>query len=279
MTTQKKLYFQKLSGNAYSPIKVTDQSAGFDLRSAYDYTISPRGKELIWTDLAVQVPLECYGRIAPRSGLALKHHIDVGAGVIDSDYRGNVGVILFNHSSEQFIIRKGDRIAQLICERIVEPQLEEVISLDDTVRGDRGFGSTGGISEVDNTGAAGSSSASICYSLTELIRIIYSEGINSVTQWEAMVDNMETFILDQPKPIVNIYFTLVNAISNFFINIDSQVKVIKLKDKKISFEELMKLFESEISEETLNTQSLNFEYIIYFKEQIKKFTKTMINLN
>ncbi|XP_073921992.1 deoxyuridine 5'-triphosphate nucleotidohydrolase, mitochondrial isoform X3 [Castor canadensis] len=80
---------------------------------------------------------------APRSGLAAKHFIDVGAGVIDEDYRGNVGVILFNFGKEKFEVKKGDRIAQLICERIFYPEIEEVQVLDDTERGSGGFGSTG----------------------------------------------------------------------------------------------------------------------------------------
>lgn len=142
------LSFKKLSMHAYSPVKMTDGSAGFDLRSAYDYIIEPCGKALIPTDLAVKIPDGCYGRIAPRSGLALKYHIDVAAGVIDRDYRGNLGVILFNHSSTCFTVRKGDRIAQLICEKIIEPELKEVLSLDNTERSERGFGSTGGISHL-----------------------------------------------------------------------------------------------------------------------------------
>ena len=144
------LYFQLLSENAYPPVRATSQSAGYDLYSAYDYVVGPRDKQLVKTDLAFKIPDGCYGRIAPRSGLALKHHIDVGAGVVDRDYRGNVGVILFNHSSRYFNVKKGDRIAQLICERIIEPQLVEVKSLDTTERGDGGFGSTGGVSDYDN---------------------------------------------------------------------------------------------------------------------------------
>lgn len=152
--TNNVLYFQKLTNNAFPPVKATEQSAGYDIKSAYDYIIAPYGKKLVKTDLIIKVPPNCYGRIAPRSGLALKYHVDVGAGVIDRDYRGNVGVVLFNHSDERFIIHKGDRIAQLICERIVEPELQEVDSLDTTVRGNRGFGSTGGISEYVNNESA-----------------------------------------------------------------------------------------------------------------------------
>lgn len=96
------------------------------------------------TGLRVAIPAGHYGRIAPRSGLALKHFIDVGAGVVDEDYRGELRVLLFNHSESDFIINRGDRVAQLICERISRPILEEVTDLEDTDRGRNGFGSTGG---------------------------------------------------------------------------------------------------------------------------------------
>lgn len=81
--------------------------------------------------------------VAPRSGLAWKHSIDVGAGVVDVDYRGPIGVILFNHSDVAFEVKTGDRVAQLIIERIMTPEVVEVESLDSTVRGAGGFGSTG----------------------------------------------------------------------------------------------------------------------------------------
>lgn len=80
---------------------------------------------------------------ASRSGLAWKHSIDVGAGVIDADYRGPVRVILFNHSDVDFEVKAGDRISQLIIEKIITPDVVEVESLDSTQRGEGGFGSTG----------------------------------------------------------------------------------------------------------------------------------------
>lgn len=83
------------------------------------------------------------GRIAPRSGLASKHFIDTGAGVIDSDYRGPVKVLLFNHAETDFEIKEGDRIAQLILERIYTPEVNVVEELEESVRGAGGFGSTG----------------------------------------------------------------------------------------------------------------------------------------
>ena len=104
----------------------------------------------------VQLPPGTYGRIAPRSGLAAKHHIDVGAGedfndffsffsgVIDADFTGNMGVVLFNHGTETMLIDVGDRIAQLICERISYPRIQEVFDDSPTTgRGADGFGSSG----------------------------------------------------------------------------------------------------------------------------------------
>ena len=83
------------------------------------------------------------GRIAPRSGLAAKNFIDTGAGVIDADYRGQVKVLLFNHNDTDFPVAEGDRVAQLIVERIVTPEVQEVAELEESVRGAGGFGSTG----------------------------------------------------------------------------------------------------------------------------------------
>ncbi|XP_036590143.1 deoxyuridine 5'-triphosphate nucleotidohydrolase, mitochondrial isoform X2 [Trichosurus vulpecula] len=138
-----RLRFARLSEHATAPSKGSARAAGYDLYSAYDYTIPAMEKALVKTDIQISLPPGSYGRVAPRSGLAAKHFIDVGAGVIDEDYRGNVGVVLFNFGKETFEVKKGDRIAQLICERVFYPELEEVQGLDDTERGAGGFGSTG----------------------------------------------------------------------------------------------------------------------------------------
>jgi len=133
----------KLSEHALIPTKGSKTAAGYDLYSAYDYVIPGQGKMIVKTDISIRVPDGTYGRVAPRSGLAAKSHIDVGAGVIDQDYTGNVGVVLFNHAAADFEIKKGDRIAQLICEKIEYPEIEEVTSLNSTERGSGGFGSSG----------------------------------------------------------------------------------------------------------------------------------------
>ncbi len=154
----KKILCKKLNPRATLPTKGSKSAAGFDLYASINPTeegneetafmvIPPHGKALVKTDIAVKFGQEgLYGRVAPRSGLAWKQHVGVGAGVIDADYRGNVGVVLFNHSgTESVTIRHGDRIAQLILEKYecsVE-ECEEVDELDETERGAGGFGSTG----------------------------------------------------------------------------------------------------------------------------------------
>ena len=137
------LKVQKLSNNAALPKRSTAGAAGYDLCAAHDCVIPAGGKGLVKTGLAISFPAGLYARIAPRSGLALKKFIDVGAGVVDADYRGDVGVVLFNHGDQDFPVKMGDRIAQLILERIDTPPVKEVQDLTGTVRGVSGFGSTG----------------------------------------------------------------------------------------------------------------------------------------
>uniref|UniRef100_A0A4X2JVZ2 Deoxyuridine 5'-triphosphate nucleotidohydrolase n=1 Tax=Vombatus ursinus TaxID=29139 RepID=A0A4X2JVZ2_VOMUR len=94
------------------------RAAGYHLYSAYDYTILAMEKGLVKTDIQISLLPGSYGRVAPHSGLIAKHFIGVGAGVIDEDYRGNVGVVLFNFGKETFEVKRGDQIAQLICEQV-----------------------------------------------------------------------------------------------------------------------------------------------------------------
>ena len=136
--------FKCLSPSAQLPTRGSGKAAGMDLHAAEACTIPRGGRGLVKTGLAVAVPELTYGRVAPRSGLAYKKGIDVGAGVIDEDYRGEVGVILFNFGEQAFEVKVGDRIAQLILERIVAPPIELVVGeLPRTNRGSGGFGSTG----------------------------------------------------------------------------------------------------------------------------------------
>jgi dUTP pyrophosphatase len=108
-----------MSGDALPQERATPRSAGFDLRSPRDAIIPTRGKSLILRELRIQVPEGYYGRTAARSILAFSHHITTGAVVIDEGYRGNIGVLLFNHSNYPYLVRGGDKIALLICEKFV----------------------------------------------------------------------------------------------------------------------------------------------------------------
>ncbi|KAL4898175.1 dUTPase-like protein [Aspergillus ambiguus] len=137
------LQVKKLSDAGRAPTRGSAFAAGYDMYSAKDTVIPAKGKALVDTGIAIAVPEGTYGRIAPRSGLAAKHFIDTGAGVIDADYRGEVKVLLFNFSEVDFTIKEGDRIAQLVLERIYTPEVEVVEELAESVRGAGGFGSTG----------------------------------------------------------------------------------------------------------------------------------------
>ena len=134
-------------------------------------------------DLSIACPPNTYARIAPRSGLAVKKFIDVGAGVVDADYRGPVGVVLFNFGEDDFHVKVGDRVAQLILERISMAETKEVSDLDETQRGEVGFGSTG----VSADGLPVSKKARSISPSIEL-----SEGIEESTQ----IFNLLSFMLE-----------------------------------------------------------------------------------
>ena len=137
--------FAKMNVDAIIPSKGSLGAAGFDLYSRHRIVIPAGDRGLVKTGIALQIPDDCYARVAPRSGLTFNHGINVGAGVIDCDYRSEIGVILFNHSKTHFVVNQGDRIAQLIFEKIYTcvPRVVEYTELSDTQRGAGGFGSTG----------------------------------------------------------------------------------------------------------------------------------------
>lgn len=137
------LQVKRLSENAVIPSRGSPFSAGFDLSSAEKTIIPAGGRGIVKTDLSIACPPGTYGRVAPRSGLAVKKFIDVGAGVIDADYRGPVGVVLFNFGTDDFVVEPGDRVAQLVLEKVCMYDAIEVDELSETVRGTGGFGSTG----------------------------------------------------------------------------------------------------------------------------------------
>lgn len=138
------LCIKKLHQAAVMPRRANSTDAGYDLSSIESLVIPPQSMALVSTGLAIAVPSGTYGRVAPRSGLAVKHSISVGAGVVDAGYRGEVKVVLFNHHKDcDFVVNPGDRIAQLVLECIQTPEVMECDDLDETERGGDGFGSSG----------------------------------------------------------------------------------------------------------------------------------------
>ena len=143
MISQDKLYIKLINNNTNIPIRGTCNSAGLDLCSNENGFINPLSRVMISTGIIVKIPMGHYGRIAPRSGLALKNGIDVLAGVIDSDYRGEIKVILYNTDKDKrYEYKKDDKIAQLIIEKYYDFEINIVNELEDTIRSDGGFGST-----------------------------------------------------------------------------------------------------------------------------------------
>ena len=142
-----KILIKKTNKEVITPKYKTDGSSGVDLSAFLEkkVVIKPNSSELIPTGLQVAIPEELEIQIRPRSGLAAKESIGVlnSPGTIDSDYRGELKIILFNHSNKDFIINNGDRIAQMVLVPILKMEFEEVDSLPNTVRGQGGFGSTG----------------------------------------------------------------------------------------------------------------------------------------
>lgn len=128
------------------PAYATTGAAGMDVVSAEDVTLPPGARHAVATGLALAIPQGYEIQVRPRSGLALKHGITVPntPGTIDSDYRGELKVILINLGDEPFAIARGDRVAQLVLAPVVQAAWDEVAELDATERGEGGFGSTGG---------------------------------------------------------------------------------------------------------------------------------------
>lgn len=142
--------FAKVHADASIPKKAHIYDAGFDLAACEEVIIGVNEQKMINTGIAIHIPIDCYARVAPRSGLAAKKCIDVMAGVVDHGYSDSIRVILRNHGTEPFEVKIGDRIAQLILERIYIPDIIEEVSYDEivesnfvtTTRGTGGFGST-----------------------------------------------------------------------------------------------------------------------------------------
>lgn len=139
------LQVQKLHPDAILPVRATPGAAGYDLVACTETVVYPGNRTVVPLGIALKLPEGTYGRIAPRSGLAVKHGLDVLAGVVDPDYTGEVKVVLFNTDFQTpFVIHPGYKIAQLILERYESPAIYEIETIDlTTERGDGGFGSTG----------------------------------------------------------------------------------------------------------------------------------------
>jgi len=137
------IHVELVSEDAKMPTRATDGSAGLDLYACQSAVIGAGKRNLVDTGVSIAIPHGYVGLIWPRSGLALKKGLDVGAGVIDSDYRNVIGVLLFNHTDDPYRVEPGDRIAQILIQPAVMVQPVQVSSLDQTDRGQDGYGSTG----------------------------------------------------------------------------------------------------------------------------------------
>lgn len=140
---QSVINFKRLDPKATLPTRGTPNSAGLDLYSIDDLRIEPKARLRARTGLSTAIPEGFYGRIAPRSGLAAEKGIDVLAGVIDADYRGEILCLLYNTGDEMVELKAGSKICQLILEQVLTPQAAWADDLEETHRGAAGFGSTG----------------------------------------------------------------------------------------------------------------------------------------
>ena len=133
----------KVGGEGALPEYATADAAGADLRASEAVTLAAGGRAAVPTGLRLEIPPGHVGLVWPRSGLAVRNGIDTLAGVIDADYRGEVRVVLVNHGSEPFHIEAGERIAQVLVQRMERPDFLRAAGLAGTHRGEAGFGSTG----------------------------------------------------------------------------------------------------------------------------------------
>ncbi len=137
------LKIKKLDSSLKTPEYIHDYDAAFDLPAAHDIELKPGEKQIIRTGLKMAIPKGYAGLIWDRSGLAAKHSLHVLAGVIDSGYRGEVGVVMVNLGKEVFRVEKNMRIAQMLIQPVIQPKIKEADDLGETSRSEGGFGSTG----------------------------------------------------------------------------------------------------------------------------------------
>jgi dUTP pyrophosphatase len=140
--TEEKLHIKKLCKEARCPMRGSDEVVGWDLYSTEEKEIPSGGYSLITTGISIAIPQGTYAQIVPRSGLVVKNMIATGVGVIDTDYRGEVKVLLFNYGKQPFLIKDGNQVAQMILEKYKKTEIEETEDFNETTRGIKGFGSS-----------------------------------------------------------------------------------------------------------------------------------------
>jgi len=136
------ILIKKNNEEATIPTQATEGDAGYDLYSLEEVTLAPMARAVVKTGISIAIPMGFYGRVAPRSGLAVKKGLDVLAGVVDAGYRGDVGVVLINLSSENITLEKQSKVAQLIFEKCHDVDWIETDDLSDSERGEGGYGSS-----------------------------------------------------------------------------------------------------------------------------------------
>lgn len=138
-----KLKIKKLDPDAKVPTYQYEHDAGLDLYAIEDHTLEPGKRTRVRTGIAMEIPLGYVGLVWDKSGISMNHGIKTLGGVIDAGYRGELQIGLVNHSDETYEIKKGDKITQLLIQKVEHPEIEEVRDLSDTERAERGFGSSG----------------------------------------------------------------------------------------------------------------------------------------
>ena len=143
------ILIKKNNEEATIPTQATEGDAGYDLYSLEDITLAPMARVVAKTGISIAIPMGFYGRVAPRSGLAVKKGLDVLAGVVDAGYRGDIGVVLINLSTEDIKLEKQSKVAQLIIEKCHDVDWAEVDDLDESERGEDGYGSSDEIESLN----------------------------------------------------------------------------------------------------------------------------------
>lgn len=189
---------KRLREEAVLPVRGSVHAAGFDLAAAEAAVVPAGGKAMVKTGLSIAIPTGTYARIAPRSGLAVKKFINVGAGVVDFDYRGEVCVVLFNHGAEDFSVGAGDRVAQLILEKVAMVDCVEVEELTQTTRGAGGFGSTGIAEAVAQSPRPGQKRKDVGLSPSKCL--VVNDGSQEVADLREEVKALRAALMDVDLP-------------------------------------------------------------------------------